>query len=338
MTRTFSMTRRSLLALGTALSLAALPAIAPAQESPFEMTFAYGWISNIEQGGLFAGLDQGYFSEEGLAVDFIPGGPNAPQTLVSLSAGTADIVTANWLPVLDAIASGNDFVVLGALWNKSPAAFISMGDLPLDKAEALVGKTYLAQKPEDSEIIDAILDINGLPHEYEVKPTGFSPEPLVAGDGDIYFAFATNQPITLENMGMTEGTDFHTTLFDDLGYDVKQGLIVARRDYVEENRDKVVGFLRGFMKGWDYAVENPEAVADLVVNEYGADLGLEKAQQVRQMELQTDLIPPAEGEPYFVFDPALIEGIMTDVAGGRTVPPVDQLLDLSLAKEAAGGL
>ncbi|QPM91534.1 ABC transporter substrate-binding protein [Pseudooceanicola algae] len=337
MTRTISMTRRGLLALGTALSFATLPAIASAQDA-FEMTYAYGWISNIEQGGLWGGLDQGYFTEEGLDLKYIPGGPNAPQTLVSLSAGSADIVTANWLPVLDAIDSGNDFIILGAVWAKSPAAFLSMGDLPLTGPEDLVGKTFLAQKPEDSSIIDAILDTEGLPHEYEVKPTGFSPEPLVAGDGDIYFAFATNQPITMEQLGLSEGTDFHTTLLDDLGYEVKQSLIIAKRDYVEAHRGEVVGFLRGFMKGWDYAIANPGAVADLVVDEYGADLGLSKDQQVRQMELQAPLLTPAEGETFFVFDPALIEGTMTEVAGDRTVPPLDQLLDLSLAKEAAEGL
>lgn len=332
-----SPTRRGLMACAAALTFAAsLPAMA--QDDPFEMTYAFGWIANIEQAPLWAALDQGYFTDEGLKVDYISGGPNAPQTLVSLSSGTADVVTSNWLQVLDAIAEGNDFVILGSMWERSPAAVITLADLPLNSPEDLVGKTFLVQNTSDYQIIEAILGAAGLPLEYEMVPTGFSPEPLLAGDGDVYFAFATNQPITLENMGMVEGTDFHTTLLHDLGYNVKQSLIVARRDYVTENRAEVVGFLRAMMRGWQYSIDNPAAVSALVVNEYGADLGLDAAQQERQMEIQAELVAPPEGKAMFVFDPALITGTMTVAAGDRTVPPVDQLLDLSLAEDAAAGL
>lgn len=333
-----TISRRCLLSLSAAALASTLSAPLAAQEALFDVTYAYGWISNIEQAPLWAALDQGYFTEEGLAVTYIPGGPNAPATLVSLAAGTADIVTANWLPILDAVAEGNDFVVLGAMWWQSPAAFITLGDLPLDSAEALVGKRILAQRTSDSDILDAILDLGGLPHDYTIVPTGFSPEPLLAGDGDVYFAFATNQSITLEQMGMTEGTDFHTTLLTELGYDVKQGLVVADRAYVEANRDEVVGFLRAMMRGWLYAIEEPAAVASLVTENYGADLGLDPAQQLRQMEIQATLVMPPEGVPMFTFDPAIITGIMTTAAAGRSVPPVDQILDLSLAEEAAAGL
>ena len=41
--------------------------------------------------------------------------------LVSLAADSAQIGLANWLPILDAVAQDNDFVILGAQWAKSPA-------------------------------------------------------------------------------------------------------------------------------------------------------------------------------------------------------------------------
>jgi ABC-type nitrate/sulfonate/bicarbonate transport system substrate-binding protein len=332
------LSRRRLGAVSVAFSLAMASATPIWAQGAFEITYAYGWISNIEQAPLWSALDQGYFSEAGLDVDYVPGGPNAPDTLVSLSAGSADIVTANWLPILDAVAQGNDFVILGAMWWTSPSALITRGDLPLDTADALVGKRILAQKTSDSDILDAILDLNGLPHDYTMVPTGFSPEPLLAGDGDVYFAFATNQPISLEMMGLVEGTDFHTTLHADLGYNVKQGLIVAERAYVEQNRPQVVAFLQAMMRGWQFAIAEPAAVRDLVINTYGADLGLDPDQQLRQMEVQAGLVQPPDGVPMFTFDPALIEGIMTTAAGDRTVPPASQILDLSLAEEAAAGL
>ena len=63
------------------------------------------------------------------------------------------------------------------------------------------------QSPSNTTIVDSILTAAGLPLEYEMVPTGFLPEPLLAGDGDAFLCFATNQPITLEQMGMAAGKD-----------------------------------------------------------------------------------------------------------------------------------
>jgi len=333
-------TRRSLLAAtGAGLLASALPKFAFAQDL-VPITTAFGWISNVEYAGFWTALEQGYFTEEGVEAKYISGGPQAPDTLVSLAADNSQISTANWLPILDAIGQGNDFVILGATWQRSPAAMLSLAAKPLRTPEDLVGARILAQNPSDSVIVDAILSKAGLPLEYEILPTGFSPEPLLAGDGDFYFAFATNQPITLENLGMVEGKDFYVTLLDDLGYQVKQGLLVAKRDFVADNREAVVGYLRAYLRGWQYAIDNPSYAPQIVLDKYGADLGLDAAQQQRQMELQIPLVSPGEGGQLFMFDPAVIDQDMRPIAeaSGRTVPPTAELVDLGPLQDALASL
>lgn len=328
--------RRNFMAAGAGATLVAgMPRRLRAQDlSP--VTTAHGWISNVQYAGFFMALDRGYFADQGVAADFITGGPNAPDTLVSLSAGRAQAATANWLPFLDAVVLGNDFVLVGAQWEKSPAAIISLPGNPLRAPEDMVGMRILAQKPSDDLILNAIFDNAGLPHDYEMVPTGFSPEPLLAGDGDAYLAFATNQPITLENMGMVEGEDFHVTLLHDLGYRVMQGLYLVNRSVLEQNRDAAVGYMAGMIQGWRDALENPEAAVDLVLNEYGADLGLDRAQQIRQMELQIPLMKPSEETTLFALDRDVVTGTMTEVAkaAGREVPPVDQIIDTTIVADA----
>lgn len=334
-------TRRNVLIGGAAATLGAslLPGRLFAQNG-MQVSAALGWIPNIQYAGNWAGLDQGYFAEEGLDIDFIPGGPNAPETLVTLAAGNANFADANWLPILDALEQGNEFVITGAQWQRSPAALMSMADNPVHTPEDLVGKRILAQTPSDSVIIDAILGNAGLPLEYEIIPTGFSPEPLIAGDGDVYFCFATNQPITMEQLGYTPDEDFVVTLMDDLGYVVKQGIFVTQRSFLEENREAVVGYLRALAKGWQYAIDNPERAAELVVQDYGADLGLDLEQQQRQMELQIPLLEPEEPGQFFMFDPEVISGSMTEaaIAADREVPPVEDFLDLTPLEEALSSI
>jgi ABC-type nitrate/sulfonate/bicarbonate transport system substrate-binding protein len=333
---TFRPNRRSLL-IGAGAGLLAsgvrLPAFA---QTMTPITTAFGWISNVEYGGFWTALEQGFFAEENIDAKYLPGGPQAPDTLVSLAADNSQVSTANWLPILDAIGQGNDFVILGAIWQKSPAAMLSLAAKPLRTPEDLVGGRILAQNQSDSVIIDAILNKAGLPLDYEIIPTGFSPEPLIAGDGDFYFAFATNQPITMEKLGLVRDQDFFVTLLDDLGYQVKQGLIVAKRDWVAANREAVVGYLRAYLRGWQYAIDNPTYAPQIVVENYGADLGLDPEQQQRQMDLQIPLIEPEAGGQLFMFDPAIIDGDMRSIAegSGRTVPPSAELVDLSPLAEA----
>jgi ABC-type nitrate/sulfonate/bicarbonate transport system substrate-binding protein len=135
---------------------------------------------------------------------------------------------------------------------------------------------------------------------------------------------------------MKAGTDFFVTLMDDLGYQVKQGLMVTKKSYLAANRPLVVSYLRALTKGWEYACGNPDYAAQLVIDKYGADLGLDPKQQARQMQLQVPLIKPSADTKLFDFDTAVITGSMTEAAkaGGRVVPPLEQIIDLSPLHEA----
>jgi ABC-type nitrate/sulfonate/bicarbonate transport system substrate-binding protein len=327
--------RRAALALPAA---ALLPGLAAAQART-RMTIALNWIPNVQFAGLWIAMDRGYFAAEGVDARFTPGGPNAPDSLVALAAGNAQVSIANWLPFLDAVARGNDFVIIGATYARSPAALCSMARRPVREPRDLVGTTVLAQTPSDRLIIEAILSLASLPRQFTMRPTGFSPEPLVTGDGDAHFRFAINQPITLEQMGMTQGREFHVTLLHDFGFRLPGAFIVTRRSIIQQNRAAVVGFMRALGRGWRENEADPAVGARLAVQRYGADLGLNLTHQTRQNELQIPLVRNAQGPGFFWFDPALVTGSMTEIARAtdRRVPPVEQIVDFSIAEEALRG-
>lgn len=341
MTTALPMTRRGLLAAGSAaFGGLALPRLALAQTLT-PVSTGLGWIPNAEYAGLWVAIEKGYFAEEGIDISYTPGGPNAPGVLVRLAAGQADYAGADWVPLFETLSRENDFIVLGASFPTSPAALMSMAANPVLTPADLVGKRILSQMPADKNTVDFILTKAGLPLEYELVPTGFSPEPLLAGDGDCYFAFATNQPVTFENMGLVNGTDFHVALMKDLGYDVPAGPIVAKRAYVAENRPLVVGYLRALLRGWIENGNDPAYGAELAATKYGVDFGLDVAQQTRQNELGQPLIV-TEGAPGpFWFDPAILETNIKPVAeaaGMTDLPTADEIIDLGPLEEAIASL
>ncbi|MGI3166873.1 ABC transporter substrate-binding protein [Pseudooceanicola sp. 200-1SW] len=342
MTHFSDVSRRAFLAGGAALLGASTLPLRAAAADLVPLTTALGWIPNAEYAGLWVALANGYFADEGIEGLYTPGGPNAPGVLVQLAADQCDFAGGDWIPFLEARARGNDFIVLGCNYPTSPAALMSLSGNPVLTPEDIVGKRILSQMPADANTLDFVLTKAGLePGQYELVPTGFSPEPLLAGDGDAYMAYATNQPITFENMGMTAGEDFHVTLFSDLGYTVPGAPLVAKRAFVEENRDLVVHYLRALTRGWVENGKDPSQGARLAVETYGADFGLDLAQQTRQSELGQPLVTAPGGPGPFWFDTALIDSTVAPVAAtaGIEAPVIaEEIVDLGPLEEALASL
>jgi ABC-type nitrate/sulfonate/bicarbonate transport system substrate-binding protein len=338
------MQRRSFLqAAGTAALVGPVAAAPAAWAQAKTVRVALAWISNVEYAGLWLAMENGYFKDEQLDVKVLPGGPNAPPPQVTLAAGGADIGYTTWLPFLDAVGRGNDFVLVAGTYPVFPLGIISLPGKPIRKAADIVGKKVLAQGPNERTVIDATLALNNLPKQWEFVPAGFSPEPLLSGQGDGYTAFGTNQVVTLERMGMVRDKDFYFTSFDSMGYKAYASLIFVTRKYLESDRPTIVRFLRALARGWADDEKDAAAATKLVISKYGADLGLDLKQQTRQSELQLGMLHPAGKPdlPLLTLDRELLAGPMYAAAaasGREKLPDVDKLADFSLMAEVTASL
>jgi ABC-type nitrate/sulfonate/bicarbonate transport system substrate-binding protein len=311
------------------------PALA---QAPTTVRLALSWISNVEYAGFWIALERGFFAEEKLQVQHLPGGPNAPPPLVTLAADKADLGYAAWLPFLDAVGRGNDFVLIAATFPVSPLGIISRADKPILKPADIVGKKILAQGPNERTTIDATLALNKLAKEWEFVPAGFSPEPLLSKQGDGYTAFGTNQVVALERMGLVRDKDFHFVSFDSLGYKSYASVLFTTRKYLTDNRPTVVGFCRALTRGWLENAKDPSVAAKLAVSKYGADLGLDLRQQTRQNELQLAMTknPAKPDQPLLALDRDTMVGPMFDAArasGRANLPDPDKLADFRVMQE-----
>lgn len=308
-----------------AAMLIAATGSARADEMP-SVKVQLGWIGNVQYGEQYIALEDGLFKKHGIEVTVSPGGPNAPSALTSVAAGDADIGFTSWLPFLDAVAKGNDFVLIAAQMQISPLGILSLKGRPILKPQDIVGSKILAQGPNEKTAIEATLSLAGLPKDkWTQVPAGFSPEPLLAGEGDGYTAFATNQLITLEQMGLVKDKDFHFTSFEDLGFKGYAGIAFTSRKYLDEHPDRVVAYLEAIIEAWQENEKDFSYAPRLIVEKYGADYGLDVKQQTRQNEVQAPYYRPG-GDPNFPIysiDMKRVAGPMMDAAraSGRTNLP-----------------
>ncbi|NCF45664.1 MAG: ABC transporter substrate-binding protein [Proteobacteria bacterium] len=294
---------------------------------------ALAWIKNVEYAGLFVADELDYYTTEGMKPTFLAGGPNAPMPSVSVSAGNAQFGFDNdFRRFMDAVLLGNDLVIVGAQYQRSPGGVISLADRPVKKPADLLGCRFLGQEGVET-IVDAVLTMAGLPVEYDYFPAGYSVAGLVEGQGNAYSGFAVNQVITLQTeYGMQEGKDFFFTSWSDLGLPGYANMMFCKREFVAAEFDTVVGFLRGTIKGWMYNAANPTFAPRLVVDGPGRDLGLDIEQQQIQNQIQLEYMhsPLTAQKGIFWVDPNDVETNMYPSlrATGRTgLPPATEVFD-----------
>jgi len=302
-----------------------------------DLIVALGWVPNVEYADLFVADARGYFAAEHCPLKIWPGGPNAPQPVVEVAAGLAHMGDAEWLPLLDAVLRGNDFVIIGSIFPVHPGGLMSLAKRPIRKPADLPGSRFLVQGPSERTTIEATFKLNNFAPDYQLVPVGFSPEALLNGAGDAYYCFITNQPIVFEDMGMKLGTDFFVTRLDELGYKVPSTLLFAERETINRRRKEIVGFLRARLRGKMDNDKDPAYAANLTVDRYGADLGLNLDHELRTNKLQLPLYQtPGSRGPYWISDDALRKNMYgAAIASGRkNLPDPSRIMDMTLLQEA----
>lgn len=300
------------------------------------------WIKNAQFSGFYIADSKGYYADEGVRVQLLPGADVASHEAV-VAGGGAEMGTSSFLSrIVDAVNAGSDLVVVGAGLQQSPIGLMSMADNPVQSAEDILGKRIGLQEGSTSEI-KLILELNGLdPNDWTEVPVGFDPSPLLDGQVDAYYAYLTSQPLIFESQGLQLGTDFVVVSFQDLGWYQYGMLAITQRSYLEDSREQVVGFMRATIKGWEETVQNPDEGIRLTIDEYGKDLGLDEQTESDSLQAQLPLMQSdltAQKGLYWM-DLELLSGPMYEALskGGRDqLPEPGALVDLTVLEDVYGG-
>jgi ABC-type nitrate/sulfonate/bicarbonate transport system substrate-binding protein len=296
---------------------------------------AFNWVPDVEWSAWYLADANGLFAARGVEVDLVHGGPNTPAVAQVLASGQADIgVASDELQLIKANAEGADFVILAAMYQRSPNGMCWLADTPITSAADLVGKR-LGLTSGDEIRVDAIFKVNGLEPDYTNVPMSFDPQPLIDGDVDAITCYVTNQPIQLDLRGIPAMAMSNS----DLGLKAFGDVIFASKAYVEANRDLVVAYLAGLIAGVEANVADPLAVIPLLTDVYGKDAEIDveysKAGNPAYIALLESDWTKSNG--LLSIDPAYLEGEVYpsyEAAGETDLPPVAELLDATVLADA----
>lgn len=327
----FTFTRRGVMKAGAAgLALGGIGLMRPAfAQTPVGLQLS--WLHSVQFAGSYIAQDRGWWSDAGLQVRLLQGGPNAPVE-PPVVAGTALIGIGAADYTAAAVAQGAPFRIIGVAMQKNPFAIASLPDNPVRSPADLPGKR-IGMAVANTPVLQALCTLNGIDiADIRIVPTQYSAQPLLAGEVDCLLCWETDLPVAMEMQGVRA----ETMLLADHGYAVHSQTYIATDDSIANRRADLVALLGGEVRGWDAYRADTDAAADLTVRMFpdaGLDLETQKLQARRQVPLMFSPLTDAQGFGWW--DEASVQqNIETLALMGRTVTP--DLWDRSILEDIHG--
>jgi ABC-type nitrate/sulfonate/bicarbonate transport system substrate-binding protein len=254
-----------------------------------KLTFMAGFKpqANLPFVGAYVAQEKGFFSDEHLEVDVRHA--QSGEHLQLLLAGEVQVATANAAQVVQRNADGLPLVSIALIGQRSEQGFAVGAGSGINSVRDWAGKTLGYKGSVPVEFL-AIAKANGLdPNAVEQVRVGFDPRVLSERQVDILAVFVSNEPGQLERIG------FPVRVFDPSDYNIPLlGLTyIASRDGIRKDPEAIERFLRGALRGIEYAAQYPEEALEIVMK-YAPQ---ENPEQQRFM-LNTELARAASGGGY----------------------------------------
>ncbi|WP_029058273.1 ABC transporter substrate-binding protein [Stappia stellulata] len=279
----------------TLLAAAAMALVLGPAQAADEVTLQLKWVTQGQFAGYYVAQDKGFYDEEDLDVTIKPGGPDIapPQVIVG---GGADVIV-DWMP--SALASrerGVPLVNIAQPFKKSGMMLTCLKETGITKPEDFRGRTlgvwfFGNEYPFLSWMSQLGIPTDGSENGVTVLKQGFNVDPLLQKQADCISTMTYNEYWQVIDAGIPE-EELIVFKYEEQGSaTLEDGLYVLEKNLEDPAFvDKMARFVRASMKGWEYARENPDEAADIVLENDATGAQTEKHQRrmVREINKLTE--------------------------------------------------
>ena len=281
--------------LGSALALAASVAAPVAAWAADPLTVQLKWVTQGQFAGYYVAKDKGFYEEADLDVTIKPGGPDIAPTQV-IAGGGADVVI-DWMPsALAAREKGVPLVNIAQPFTKSGLMLTCRKETGIEKPEDLRGRTigvwfFGNEYPFLAWMSQLGIPTDGSDNGVTVVKQGFNVDPLIQKQAYCISTMTYNEYGQVLDAGY-EPDDLVTFNYTDMGVaTLEDGLYVLEEKLQDPAEvDKLARFVAATMKGFDYARENPDEAAAIVLENdaTGAQTEAHQQRMVREINKLTE--------------------------------------------------
>ena len=229
------------------------------------------WKHQFEFAGFYAAKEKGFYKEVGLDVEFVEF-DSKMKIVDEVLNGNAEYGLTYSTLIADYM-KGKPLLFVSNFFKQSPLVLVTQKDIqtPADlKGKKVMGLLDSTHK----QIILTMLDkFNLTENDFTNVPRKFSIQSFANKEVDALSIFTTNEIYTLDKMGVQYNI-LDPAAFGTKFYDLN---LFTTKNELRNHPTRVENFKNASIKGWKYAVENKEEIADLIIEKYNTQNKSKKA-------------------------------------------------------------
>jgi NitT/TauT family transport system substrate-binding protein len=297
---------------------------AVAASKPIDVTFSLDFITLGRHAPWYVALGKGYYEEEGLNVKIVPGKGTA-QVIQAIESGIADIGFIDVPSLVISRAAGSTIKMVAVNYQKAPYTVFSLDPganvtKPKDLEGLELGSGAGSFIPK---ILQAFMRMHGLDPN-TLKIVNIAPSARVA-------ALVSRRVESVDFFIMSypgisravKDSKVRAFLLGDHGLELYSNGIGAKESYLKKNPEVVRAFVRAALRGWKYALSNPEEAAD-IQRKYAKGLNRQIIIDEIAILKRLAVVPDTQRNGLGWFDPAKMESnrsFMLENVGIKGTPP-----------------
>ena len=232
-----------------------------------ELTFVLDWTPNTNHTGLYVAQENGYFEEAGLKVNIVQPPEGGAELLVG--SGEAEFAISFQDSMMPALTGENALPIeaVAAVIQHNTSGIISRAGEGMDRPAGMEGKKYATWDLdlEKATIKQVVEKDGGDFSKVELIPSTVTVDvsALKSKSVDAIWIFYGLAGVAAEVAGLE--TDYFEFAEIDPVFDFYTPVIIGNSDWMAENPDTTKAFLRAVKQGYEFAIEDPEAAADILL-------------------------------------------------------------------------
>lgn len=220
------------------------------------------WLHSFQFAGYYAAKAKGFYAEENLDVELRErqlGVNNIHQVLKGESEyGVADTA------LLAERLNGVPVVVLASIFQHNPLVYVALKSSGIVSPYEMRGKRIMDDNYNDSPLRTMLYDVGLKSSDFIQLPDSGNIQDLIQGKTDVVVAYSTDQLDHYKRLGI----DINIIDPRNYGIDFLGDNLFTTQQEINAHPQRAERFLRASLKGWEYAVNHPDEIVNLIFTQY----------------------------------------------------------------------
>lgn len=230
-----------------------------------KVDFLLDWVPNTNHTGLFVAKEKGYFAEVGIDLNIMQPANESTSGLVINNKAPMGIYFQDYLTYK--LAKGAPITAIAAIIDNNTSGIISRADINAEKPGDLEGYKYGTwNDPLELAMLELIMKnqnadfnkVEKVPNNDDNSITNIANKTFDAAW--VYYAW---DKIMADSLGIETKFFYFRDFAPELNF--YSPIIIANNDYLKENKEETKKILSAIKKGYQYAMENPEEAAEILI-------------------------------------------------------------------------